>query len=574
MAESPALAAPGRGGPPDSPAPSPSRAAVAASETPDWGTTMLRRLAPPALAVLAYLAIAALAYWPVEPFSRSHLVGCACSDPAQETWFLAWPAYALLHARNPFFTSYLEYPHGVNLALNTSMPLLGILGAPITWIRGPVAAFNALLRLSLAASATSMLFVVRRFTRWWPAAFGAGLLYGFSPYMVGQGFGHLFLTFVPLPPLIGLCLYDICQAGGRAPRGEAMNKHRKERRPALLGLVLAVLCLLQYFISIEVLATTAVCFGVVLVAFALTHVRAALARSPSFFRAIAVGLAVFLPVIAYPTWFFLRGPQHVAGPPHTVAGLAAFKADLLGAVVPTMNQRLGPAHLIAVGTSYGAGDRPENGVYLGLLLAALLLFILLRCRRERLVQLGGAVLVIGLVLSLGSRLSIDNHTTGISLPFELLTRLPLIQGVEALRFSLYEQLGAALILGVGLDRLRREGWSPSRTAGEREGGSSTGRPGWLRAAPVGLVAVAALLPLFPRYPYPSGRVVMPEYFTSAAVRAIRPGSVVLTYPYDESGANYAMLWQAASGMRFKILGGQASTPGPGDRATSTVAALP
>jgi hypothetical protein len=49
--------------------------------------------------------------------------------------------------------------------------------------------------------------------------------------------------------------------------------------------------------------------------------------------------------------------------------------------------------------------------------------------------------------------------------------------------------------------------------------------------------------------------------------------VVLTYPWDVDPVNVGMLWQAATGMRFAIFGGQASRPGPDGRATSAVAPL-
>ena len=46
----------------------------------DAAPRALPRGSVPALAICAYLAIACLAYWPVEPLSRSHLSYCACSD--------------------------------------------------------------------------------------------------------------------------------------------------------------------------------------------------------------------------------------------------------------------------------------------------------------------------------------------------------------------------------------------------------------------------------------------------------------------------------------------------------------
>jgi hypothetical protein len=457
----------------------------------------LAPLLPPAAAILLYLGIAVLAYWPIEPFSRSHILGCACSDPLQETWFLAWPAYAMRHNASLFFTSFLEYPHGVNLVDNTSMPLLGLLGAPITWLRGPVATFNALMRLSLVLSATSLFFVLRRFTSWWPAAFLGGLLYGFSPYMVGQGFGHLFLTFVPLPPLIGLCVYDLARGPSDRSTGEVLSRSVESAFVRRRGLMLGALCVVQFFISIEVLVTSVVCFAVVAAVATLARPSRARRRAGALLRGSGLALAAFLPFVAYPIWYFLAGPRHIVGPPHALANIAPIKADLLGPVVPTLNQRIGPAHLIAIGTSYGAGDRPENGVYLGLLLLVLLAFLVVRCRREPLVRLAAGLGLLGFVLSLGTPLVINKHSTHIPLPFDVLVHLPLVQGVAALRFSLYEQLGAAVVLGVGLDRLRRQGWRlPSA-----DSPADATRPGATgRAVAAGLAGIVALVPSYPATP--------------------------------------------------------------------------
>lgn len=535
-----------------------SRAEAVAAPAPPAGagSPLLRRYGPPAAAVAAYAAVACLAFWPVEPFSSSRLSSCACSDVAQETWFLAYTAHALRAGVNPFFTTLLNHPAGVNLALNTSMPLLGALGAPLTWLRGPVATFNALMRLSFVLSATSMLFVVHRLARWWPAAFLAGLLYGFSPFMVGQGFGHLFLTFVPLPPLVLLCGYELVVRPAERPLGrEAL------RRGVLLGL----LCVAQYLISIEVLVATGIGALVVAVVAGLRRPRAALRRLRAAAGALAAALAALAALVAYPTWYFLQGPQHVVGPPHPVANLAPLKADLLGFVVPTLDQRIGTAHLMAIGTGFTGGDRPENGVYLGIPLLLLVAYLVVRFRRDDRVMLGGLLAAVGALLALGTPLVVDGHPTGVPLPFAVLSHLPLLKGITAIRFELLEQLGVALVLGVGLARLRDLPPAPASPA--------LARPHPWRAGLVGAAGAVALLPLLPRYPYPSARVDLPTWVTTDAVDAVPPGGVVLTYPWDVDPVNEAMLWQAASGMRFAIFGGQASRPGPGGGATSAVATL-
>jgi len=71
-----------------------------------------------------------------------------------------------------------------------------------------------------------------------------------------------------------------------------------------------------------------------------------------------------------------------------------------------------------------------------------------------------------------------------------------------------------------------------------------------------------LIPLVPQMPLREQAANVPAYFTSASVRAIPEGSVVLPYPYDIGAVNYGMLWQAVSGFRFKIVGGEASKPPP------------
>src|SRR5437588_2246603 len=121
-----------------------------------------RRLAIGAGVVASYLLLACLVYWPIPPLSSHQIVHCACADPVQEVWYLRWTAWAIAHGHNPFFSYYMNAPHGVNLAINTSFPLLGILAAPLTQLIGPIATYNLLLRLALGLSAAAMYWLLRR----------------------------------------------------------------------------------------------------------------------------------------------------------------------------------------------------------------------------------------------------------------------------------------------------------------------------------------------------------------------------------------------------------------------------
>ena len=196
------------------------------------------------LCILAYFALAVLAYLPVGPFESRALPiagphSPAGSDPMQMTWFLAWVPFALTHGQSLFHTNFFDYPSGVNLAGNTSVPLLGLLGWPITATLGPVAAFNFLVRLSFALSATSMFFVMRRWCGSWQAPFLAGLLYAFGPYAVAQNL-HLDLIFIPFPPLLVLLADELV--------------HRQRMRPAVTGALAGLVGGLQYLVSPDILS--------------------------------------------------------------------------------------------------------------------------------------------------------------------------------------------------------------------------------------------------------------------------------------------------------------------------------
>ena len=219
--------------------------------------------------VILYGSLSAVAYLHVFPANPHLLFTDAGGDVAQETWFLQWTSFAVLHAHNPFLTNFVEYPRGANLAQNTTMPLLGILAAPISWITGPVGAANLMFWLAPTASASSGYFVLRRCVRRAPAAFVGGLFYGFSPYMVAQAIGHLNLLFVPLPPLILWFLYELLVRRTGDPR----------RWGAALGLAAAA----QFLISPEILLDTALVAAIGLLVLALAAPRPAVraARRPT-----------------------------------------------------------------------------------------------------------------------------------------------------------------------------------------------------------------------------------------------------------------------------------------------------
>ena len=494
---------------------------------------------------VAALALYALAAWALYGFSSWAPAGridvCSCSDQVQEVWFLAWPAYALAHGQSILASTWMNWPHGFNMMENTSMPALGVLGAPVTLLAGPVATYNLLLHLGPTLSAFAMFLVARRWARWWPAAFVGGLAFGFSTFMIGQSQGHAFLTFAPLLPVL-LWLLD-----------EALVRRR--RSPLAIGAAIGAVAAVELLISSEVLAMAGIVavVGVGVLALAgRAEVRAAL---PYVARVGAAALVVGGVLAAVPLWYLVAGPQHIAGPPHPLRELTGVPGDLLGAVAPTSFSWLTPASWTRLGDRLTSGDLTENGEYLGIPLVVALAGLAVAFRRRRALLYFVAMAGVAWVLSLGAHLTVAGRTTHVPMPGLLLTRLPLVQDIELVRFTLLEWLFAAVALAVGLDELHRA------LAGRR-----AASPRRLVATVAGVlpvvIAVAVALPLLPRTSmFRAVPTEVPAFFTSPAVRSIPPGSVVLDYPYPVDGSVQGLAGQAVAGMRYKVIGGYAFVPG-------------
>ena len=470
------------------------------------------------LAPLTYLALAVLGHLPAFR-SLSTTTQCACEDAPQTYWFLGWTPYALLEGRSPWFSQHLVAPEGVNLMWNTLLPLPGVLAAPVTLTAGPLAAHTLLAVLAFASSATAVWWVTGRFAAWPWARFAAGLLYGFSPYLVAQGTGHLNLSLVALPPLVLLLAHELLV--------------RQRRRAVVAGVLLGLVAFAQLMTTEEVLASTFV------VAVAGTAVLAVQHRPDrARVRHAAVGLgtaaAVLSVLAAWPLTVQFRGPRQVTAP---VQDASPYAADLLGTVVPTVHQVLGTD-----ATTGWGGNTSENGSYLGLPLVVVLGVLAWRLREVPAVRWAAVLGVVAWVLSLGERLHVAGTATDLPLPFALVSALPVLHNLAAVRLSLYVVLCAALVLAVGLDRLHAAG----------------------RLRPAVALPVAALcaLPLVPAWPYSYEPARTPAYFTSAAVERVPEGSVALTYPVPRYPTSSPMLWQAEAGFRYRSVGGYVITPEP------------
>ena len=500
-----------------------------------------RRLWPAVLCCALYVVLALAVFGHFDFLGSRQLTGTGNTDAIEQVWWLAWPAFALPHGDNVFFSQWQNYPAGENFGVNGSMLVLGTIFIPVTKLFGPVATWNVLMRLALAISASSMCLVLRRWTTWWPAAFVGGLLYGFSAYFVFGGL--LFLSFAALPPVIFLILYEILV--------------RQRWRPGRTGAILGVICALQFFIWSEVLASTVVMGIIAVILFLLVCRRDLAERRKYAITAFGTSFAVGGLLLLFPVLYSLTGPQGIRGAPTSTG---QHSSDILGAIVPSF-QWLSTNQLTMI-----AQDRlaESESLYLGLPLLVALVAFAVFLRRNRLLLMAGAMALISFVLSLGARLSVNGRVTSIPLPFALFEHLPILDGFVPSRFSLYTALFTAGMFALGLDEL----WRRVTQSGWPVVLSPRGRS-LVTITTLTALAAAVVLPFVPRHTEPTTRTNIPSYFTSAALAAIPPGSVVLAYPYPDLAAGLffqhshdIMIDQSVSDMRFKLIGGYGWFPSP------------
>ena len=524
-----------------------------------------RNVALTAAVMVLYLVPAVVAYGHAWAHPASVAMGSGNGDAAMSMWYLKWVPWAVGHGHNPLFTAVANYPRGVNIIVQTSTLALGLAMSPITLLWGPVVAYNLLITLAFALSAGAGYLLARRFTTWRPAAFVAGLFYGFSPYMVGQGLGHLNLVFVPLPPLIFLVLHTLVV--------------RQTGSPRRWGSALGALVVCQFFVSTEVLATTSLfaVAGVLIVALA----NPSALRRHARFACIGIGVAavVVAAVLAYPLYVLLFGPQHISGPP---PGFNNYTSAFFGPLLPPSTMALSTPHLSHMAAKIG-GDGAENGSYLGVpavLLVVLGTFLV----RRRAVRVAAALGLVGFVISIGPRFrlgipSLAGFGSSVPLPAVRLAQVPLLQDAYPVRYTLYITLFASLVLAMTLEALRaRLAERPQGPAPEARGDAGLPRAARrgvasrssAKAAVVpAVVAVVALLPLIPAWPYPGqGPVAVPRYFSTAAVDSIPPGSVTAAFPWPDNKDNRAQLWQVAADLRFRMPGGYFIVPSGPSRSFS------
>jgi hypothetical protein len=415
------------------------------------GSSWLRRasrkpLIRHAAVLLCFLAAGVAVTWPL----ATNLTGSLpeSRDTASYVWGFYWVAHQVTHLGNPWFTTYMAAPVGVELGFHTLMPLPGLLFTPFTLAFGPSFSYNLLATLLPGLLCYAMYRAARLWLRSATGAVAAGAFFGLSSMLTQQTWYHLNIA------LGALFLPMALEASVR------LRRNPGHRQAVILGLVMGAAVLTDQ----ESAVLAAIVTGLVLLPWLL--------RRPSWAR-------LWLVVLATATGAVVASPQIVAMIQEVVGshGSLAISQHLLavsykqyGIGLPGMftpTPRVANFGLSALAAPFVHGRDNEGMPMFGTVLTVMAVSGLIVSYRRRSAWLlaalwaGCAALALGTSLWIGKDqyLPLASVWNGVRvsdlMPYTWFIRIPGLSSFrEADRLAILGLLPAALLAGAAVDWLR------------------------------------------------------------------------------------------------------------------------
>jgi hypothetical protein len=395
----------------------------------------------------AYICLSLVMTWPLAAHWQDRIIGgphLLYDDVAINVWNMWWLRWAIEHLHNPFWTSMLYFPEGVQMYVQTLNSTSSLLTLPLNYMFGPIAAYNGALVLAVAMTGFGGYLLVHQFVRHKPIALLCGALLAAAPYITLRfDNGHLNLISIQWIPLFFVALVRLEQRGGW--------------RMSMAAITLFMLIVLtDWHWAFIAGVATAVWYVVQL---ARSSNRPLLLRR---YLLVAAGIALAMTPLLIgmlTTRLPATGNQDV---PLWHAYMQGYSSDAFGLFFPSLYQPLWaePVTEALARTSPGYGP---NGWYIAaghtlLGLAALGIRWSWRRHWHLLVVAGAAWL-----LSLGPVLRVAGYTTNIPMPYTIVQHLPVIStGRRPSHFAVVPIVLATIFAGIGLQRLVERYTRPQR----------------------------------------------------------------------------------------------------------------
>jgi hypothetical protein len=407
--------------------------------------------------LVSYIFAGMAATWAPGPHRR--LVGYLVTgvlpesrDTSSYVWGFYWVAHQVTHLSNPWFTSQMAAPVGVELGFHSLVPLPGLLFTPLTLAFGPVLSYNLLVAILPGLLCYAAYRVARLWLRSATGAVAAGAFYGLSSMLTQQSWYHLNIA------LGALFLPMALEASVRLRRSAAGKEGRWRRQAIILGLVMGAAVLTDQESSV----LAAIVVLLVLVPWLLW--RPSRAKLCAVALAAVAGALIASPQIAAMVEEILRGGVTIK------SSLLAVSYKQYGIGLPGMftpAPRVANFGLGALAGPFLHGRDNEGMPMFGSVLTVLAIFGLIVSYRRRSAWLLAALWAGCATLALGTSLWIGKYQyvplasvwNGVRvsdlMPYTWFVRIPGLSSFrEADRLAILGLLPAALLAGAAVDWLR------------------------------------------------------------------------------------------------------------------------
>lgn len=434
--------------------------------------------------LLSYILCSLLFTYPLVLRLSTHVPGEATGDIPVYIWNLWWVRESLLAGISPLSSDFIFAPQSVSLAFHPLVFVKAFLALPLLSLVSAWTAYNLLVLFTFSAAGYAMHLLARQLTGSAPAAWIAGLVYGFSPFMLARGQGHLNYLSSEWMPLYILCLLRLLATG-----------RRRWAVGAGIFLLLTAYCEYYYLIYLT------------LFTFLYLAYRAWRAPADILDRCFLTnfGLMGLIAAIGFSPilWalFRLRESSYLYG---GWSGSAKLGTDLLAFVAPPPGSLLYGDVCQALYRKFSGGNAMEGTVFVGYVVLGLVAWAIWRLRQEEAVRPWLWLALIYSLLSLGPLLHIGGDFVfgagpvrfAVPLPYIAIHYLPLIKGARVpARFDIMVELCLAVLCAFSLRTLLQ------RTARV-----------WLLA--LGIASLIALECF--RLPYPTSEVSIPAIYRQIA----------------------------------------------------------
>lgn len=384
------------------------------------------------LAFAAYVALTGVMLFPLVARFTTHIIGLP-GDNYEYLWKMQWYSQALIQQHvSPVFAPQIFYPAGADLTISEVAPAHHLLGAPVTWLFGPIVSYNLVMLSTFVLTAFFTYLLAQRIGASRGAAWVAGIIFAFCLRRYFHANGHFGMMGTQW---LALALYGW--------EGVLTRRRAWDGYVAGLGYALAAWSSLLYGATLPFFLA------------AYTPLRVGLRQLPGLlpsWRPVlltgVIAIALVLP-LAQP---YYEAQQQGATFKHTYAQLA------LHAAVPEAYFLPNPFHPLwgKWASQFYRSDAGEQYVAFGYMAMVLALAGLWLGRKRRVVQALAVLILINVIMTFGPELRLS-ETISVPLPARFLyEHAPVLGNIRTwARMVIYVVLCAALLASLALTALPR-----------------------------------------------------------------------------------------------------------------------